>query len=77
MKAKAYVVVDIGCLECGVSSEIVGVFSHHSRAQSIAEACNDKFSWRGGGQNSFEVFELPQLDCINPEFAEVTMSDSP
>ena len=63
-----YVVVNIGCIECGVSSNIVGVFENKEKAELIAEKCDNKFSFREGGQNSFEVFELPENDIINSEY---------
>ena len=65
-----YVVVNIGCIECGVSSNIVGVFDNKDKAELIANKCDDKFSWREGGQNSFEVFELPEIDVINEEYSD-------
>jgi len=63
-----YIVVNIGCIECGVSSNIVGVFENKEKAELIAKKCDNKFSWREGGQNSFEVFELPEIDIINSEY---------
>lgn len=65
-----YIVVNIGCIECGVSSNIVGVFDNKKKAEEIANKCDSKFSWREGGQNSFEVFELPELDVINSEYED-------
>lgn len=63
-----YILVNIGCLECGVSSDIVGVFTDKEDAYSLEEECTEKFSWREGGQNSFEVFEVNVLNVINPEY---------
>lgn len=65
---KKYIVVNIGCLECGVSSNIVGVFADKKRADDIATACSENYNWREGGQNVFEVFELPEPEIINPEY---------
>jgi len=67
MKAK-YIVVNIGCIECGVSSNIVGMFTDKIKAENVAIECNDKHHWREGGQNSFEVFELPKLNVITKEY---------
>lgn len=65
-----YVVVNIGCIECGVSSNIVGVYSQKEKAQQVAQGLQaDKgYNWRQGGQNSYEVFTLPKLDSTNPEY---------
>ena len=68
---KKYIVVNIGCIECGVSSKIVGVFTNKQKAESVASACDDKYSWREGGQNAFEVFELPEFETIDPEYNEI------
>lgn len=34
-----YLVMNIGCIDCGVSSAVVGVFADKSKAELIAEAC--------------------------------------
>lgn len=48
-----YIVVNIGCIECGVSSNIVGVFDDDIKANEIAAKLNDTHAWREGGQNSY------------------------
>ena len=70
---KKWIVVNIGCIECGVSSNIVGVFDNEEKASEIAKEYSEKFSWREGGQNSFEVFEMPKLNVINPKYLETTV----
>ena len=72
-KMKKYIVVNIGCIECGVSSNIVGVFDDKDRADTVVAICNEIYDWREGGQNSFEVFEMPELNVINPEYSEVSV----
>lgn len=63
-----YIVVNIGCIECGVSSNIVGVFDDGIKAKEIAAKLNDTHTWREGGQNSYEVFPMPELNVINEEY---------
>lgn len=63
-----YLVMNIGCIECGLSSAVVGVFASRERAEAIANSCDEKYSWREGGHNAFEVFELPQADKIAAEY---------
>jgi hypothetical protein len=53
-----YLVFNIGCIECGVSSNVVGVYATKEEADAVAEKCNAKLSWREHGQNTFEVFDL-------------------
>lgn len=55
---KLFVVVDIGCIECGAGSAVLGVFTEEKRAQSV---CDDheqrqKNDWHG--QHSFEIFPI-------------------
>lgn len=63
-----FLVINIGCIECGVSSQVVGLFEYESDAIKIAEKANDKYDWREGGQNSFEVSPLPEVGVINAEY---------
>ena len=64
----SYIVVNIGCIECGVDSNIVGIFEKEEKANEVARICNDKYEWRHGGQNDFEVFKTPEMEEINPEY---------
>jgi hypothetical protein len=63
-----YLVINIGCIECGVSSQVVGVFETEEQAKEIAKNFDEKYSWREGGQNSFEVFLVPEVGVINREY---------
>jgi len=63
-----YLVFNIGCIECGVSSKVVGVFADKGRAEAVAEACKKNHGWREGGQNSYKVFELPPAEQIDSEY---------
>jgi hypothetical protein len=60
----SWLVFNIGCIECGVSSNVVGVYATEAEAERVADICNKELSWRDGGQNSYEVFDLyaPQAD---------------
>ncbi len=64
----AYAVVNIGCLECGVSSDLVGVYYTLKEAQALQEECYNKYSWREGGQNSFDIFEIKAIGETNPAY---------
>lgn len=63
-----WIVVNIGCIECGVSSNIVGMFPSEAEAKAIAEKCDDVFKWREGGHNSFEVFPMPEHGVIAEKY---------
>jgi hypothetical protein len=66
----SWIVVNVGCIECGVSSNIVGVFTEEDRAKATAAQLDRTHYWRGGGQNAFEVFPMPELDVVAPEYAQ-------
>lgn len=52
-----FVLVDIGCLECGEESALIGVFTECEKAEkALAEARElQRKNWFG--QHSFEIFE--------------------
>jgi len=53
-----WLVFNTGCIECGVSSNVVGCYATEAEASAVAGLLNEKLSWREGGQNSFDVFDL-------------------
>jgi hypothetical protein len=65
---KRWIVVNIGCIECGVSSAIVGVFTNHATAKAHAERLSDSHAWREGGQNCFDVFPMPACNVVAREY---------
>ena len=60
-----YILVHIGCIECCVPSDIVGVFSSKENAEKIMKDCSMRF---GDGSNEFKIFEMPMLDTINKDY---------
>lgn len=65
-----WAVVNVGCIECGVSSKLVGVFATRAEAEAVEAACDRLFGWREGGQNAFYTFELPPVGVVDPEYRE-------
>ena len=53
-----WMVFNVGCIECGVSSDVVGIYSSEDEAHRVAVACSDALEWREDGQNRFEVFDI-------------------
>jgi hypothetical protein len=71
-----WLVMNIGCIECGVSSAVVGLFKTKEDAEVVAESCKEKYSWREGGQNEFEVFKLPREGKVAKEYdLKVSLSE--
>lgn len=65
-----WIVVNIGCIECGVSSQLVGVYTTKEEAEAIALRLRTSHNWRQGGQNGFEVFALTPVGETADEYAE-------
>ena len=66
--SKLWILVNVGCIHCEVSSNIVGVFSSEERAKALADELSDSHGWRQNGQNSFEVFPMPETDVVHPDY---------
>lgn len=61
-----WVAVDIGCIECGEDSLVLGVFTDRTTAKSAAIAAENiqRNDWHG--QHSFEVFRVPGVNIPVP-----------
>ena len=72
-KHKSWMVFNVGCIECGVSSDVVGFYTTEEEAKRVAQACGDELNWRQQGQNSFEVFDLqaPQAQEYTDVIAKI------
>jgi hypothetical protein len=70
------VVVNVGCIECGVDSNIVGIFTDEKRAEEIAALCAKKYHWRDGGQNHFDVFPVPEDNVVQAEYVGINEGGS-
>ena len=56
-----FLVFDIGCIECGESSDVVGIYETREMAEAVkvSRARGDRFgNYFDGGQHIVEVFEL-------------------
>jgi hypothetical protein len=55
-----YLAFDIGCIECGEESAVIGVYDTAQAAETACEAAavKQKADWHG--QHSMQVFELPE-----------------
>ena len=57
METTLYVAVDIGCLECGQSSDLLGLFDTKESAEAACEKAAKEQRKKWTGEHSFEVFE--------------------
>lgn len=63
-----WMVFNVGCIECGVPSDVVGLYATEVEANEVADLLSESLSWRHGGQNIFEVFNLAAPQAA--EYAE-------
>lgn len=57
-----YVAVDIGCIECGEETAVLGVFTTEGRARAVLEDHEQRQEAVWHGQHSFDVFEVAGVD---------------
>ena len=69
---KRYVVINIGCLECGDDSTLVGVYDTQEKANKAIDKSYEQIKKRGEvGRTSPQSFEIeidaiPYPDCSTP-----------
>ena len=57
-----FVAVDIGCIECGIPSAVLGIFIEQPRAE---EACRVAANAPGKyGQHNYAVYPVAALDTV-------------
>lgn len=64
-----YVVVDIGCIECGEQSAVLGIFTNKKQAEEVQKKYREIQSNNWTGQHYFEIFEIKEenVEIYNPE----------
>lgn len=59
-----FVVIDVGCHECGVDSVPVGIFPTRDLAEAAEQATREATGgWRDGGQTICEVYEMTACEA--------------
>lgn len=53
-----YLVIDVGCIECGESSGVVGTAETQAEADALAEAASAEHQKNWRGQHYFDVWDL-------------------
>jgi hypothetical protein len=57
-----YVAVDIGCIECGEPSAVIGIYKKRSDAEKAIADHKKRQEENWKGQHVFEVFEIERLN---------------
>ena len=55
---KRYLAFDIGCIECGESSSVIGIYYTEDEADTAAQEARIEQRANWTGQHSIEVFEI-------------------
>ena len=55
-----YVVIDIGCIECGEVSSVLGIFDNKEKAEDISKKYEDIQEIHWTGQHDIQVFEVKE-----------------
>lgn len=53
-----FVAVDVGCIECGEDSAVLGVFVSRAKAEAVCAEHKERQAEEWHGQHSFRVFEV-------------------
>ena len=53
-----FVAVDIGCIECGEPSAVLGIFEDAEEANRVLDAAAEEQERNWRGQHSFKLFEV-------------------
>lgn len=61
---KYYVLVDIGCIECGEESHVIGIFTDINKAQKSEKDHEMRQEKKWTGQHLFEIFEIEKIDKV-------------
>lgn len=69
--SKLYVAVDIGCIECGEDSAVLGVFTSEAEANDVLDDHEHRQSKNWTGQHHFRLFEIDAIDTVYPVEYEV------
>lgn len=57
-----YVAVDIGCIDCGEESAVLGVFESNEKAEQVISDHIERWSKNSNGDHDFEIFEIDGLN---------------
>lgn len=69
---KRWLVFDIGCIECGEESDIVGLYDTKEEAVAASIVASEKQQQHWSGQHEFEIYDLaafsPAAEESHPEW---------
>jgi hypothetical protein len=57
-----YIAVDIGCIECDESSNVLGIFKTESNAKAVLRIAEEEQKVNWHGQHNFMIFEQEKIN---------------
>ena len=63
-----WLVMDIGCIECGATSEVVGLFKSAMEAETMADVLNKHYSFHDHCQHNYKVFDLKNINGLQEPY---------
>ena len=61
---KYYVLVDIGCIECGEESHVIGIFTDVKLAEQAKTNHKLRQEKNWCGQHYFKIFEIDEINKV-------------
>ena len=59
-----YVAVDVGCIECGEETSVLGIFTDKQKAMEVLGEHKKRQEENWSGQHNFELHEVSELNKI-------------
>ena len=63
-----YVLIDIGCIECGEETTVIGVFTDKAKAEKLLNKYEKLQAENWHGQHSFQIDEVEIDKVYKPEY---------
>lgn len=61
-----YVALDIGCIECGEDSNVLGIFKNKKHAEEVIKDHENRQKENWHGQHYFDIVEIEEIDKEYP-----------
>ena len=71
-----YVVVDVGCIECGEESAVLGIFTDKKKAEEIMKKCEEYQSAHWMGQHYFFIEEIKEENELANDYYKERINES-
>lgn len=63
-----FLLMDIGCIECGAQSRVVIKTADLSKAQRLQSKCEEQYGIVAGGKHKFMILPVPEDETVNERY---------